>query len=86
MLLKLLKGTVANDVRLSLLSFVASIATHFVTRFDGAVELLRQTFPVACYAWSTFCRAAVATLAVHRKAHAWVTHAPSFLITRSTGT
>lgn len=61
------------------LSFVASIATHFVTRFDGAVELLRQTFPVACYAWSTFCRAAVATLAVHRKAHAWVTHAPSFL-------
>lgn len=30
------------------LSFVTSVGTHFVTRFDGALELLRQTFPVAC--------------------------------------
>lgn len=29
------------------LSFVTSVGTHFVTRFDGALELLRQTFPVA---------------------------------------
>lgn len=61
------------------LSFVTCIATQIVMHFDGGLELLWQTFPAACYMWSTLCQAVVANLAVHHEAHAWVSRAPPLL-------
>lgn len=47
---------------LDYVSFVTSMATHFVMRVKSGVELLWQTFPASC------------CVAVHRKVRAWVTH------------